>query len=751
MKSRTLFAIVVASSFASLAHSQLHPSYISSPTKPKHGKGHGGDVHIDLLKNASPLTAGGYSASQDFGDVAVVADDGLMVTEKNIPDLNGTQVRFDPAGPSSFSISHSAAAIDPSLGTPLIFGYPGTIFPGDDDTQEIQFPAGFPYFGTTYHSVWVNTDGNVTFGAPEIGSDDRDKLKHVSGPPRISAWLADWSPLNALNPAGQGTINAVAKTGPDRLVITWSGVMEYTYGGTSTFQIILYSSGSIEIRIANIAPTITYGTVGVASGNAQGPYRNTDLSQTQASVAGGAVFESFAQYTSVSDIAVAREFYANHPDKYDFLNVFTDFTTNDFIHSHWVSSQDHGIGLPMDPANGQPVFQQGYDTTSSHGSAGELEQMVMLNNIYYWPGADRLVNPPVQAYHDGANIIDMPERFGWRTTPDGQTIPQYRVFGTLPPDDGEMTRFYPHGGAFSNWIMSPMAIVAQEVEHRWGADLKFVHPTKGIGFDSYDLLGRDIQHWSYFANTASLPGQFAAPSFTGMEGNFIQDLGQLSNYIGAATNLNPGEEVFKIPEGELCDGYCPLDLYIMGLSRSSEVGPFWYVDDPASIYTNQSLDVFNPSNPLDTSYTMRGWAARGGVVFKGKRVNLTVQDIMNYEKYREGNDNPQGKRFWGPKGNLKVRYFANTGHVDPNGDSVVTLSESDRALGDEADQIDSKGKPVDVKTMAFILVVKDGSPGGHAEAVSRVDAFRQVWQGYANGPATAGKGRFDTSLNPFIY
>jgi hypothetical protein len=199
------------------------------------------------------------------------------------------------------------------------------------------------------------------------------------------------------------------------------------------------------------------------------------------------------------------------------------------------------------------------------------------------------------------------------------------------------------------------------------------------------------------------------------------------------------------------DGYCALDQYLMGLRRAGEVGTFFYADEPRSIYTGQELDPLNPSNPLDRSVTMRAWQPMGGMVFKGKRVDLTVQNIMDFEKSREGRDNPRGRRFWGDRGNLRVRYFSDTRRVDPAGDATTTLSESDRELGDEADMIDASGKPVDVKTMAFILLVESGPPSSHASALSQVDAFRRAWQAYANGPATGGRGRFDTRLDPPIY
>ncbi len=74
------------------------------------------------------------------------------------------------------------------------------------------------------------------------------------------------------------------------------------------------------------------------------------------------------------------------------------------------------------------------------------------------------------------------------------------------------------------------------------------------------------------------------------------------------------------------------------------------------------------------------------------------------------------------------------------------------ADGDEIDH-DASGTPKpDVKTMAFVLLVKQGPPNGtHASAVAQVDNFRRAWPAYANGPATGGRGRFDTNLHPAIH
>ena len=78
---------------------------------------------------------------------------------------------------------------------------------------------------------------------------------------------------------------------------------------------------------------------------------------------------------------------------------------------------------------------------NGQSSAGELEQIVFVNNIFlYSSDADKLVNPPIEPYKPSSNIIQIPEFFGGPVTLDGQVMSQIRFPGTLPPDDGEISR-----------------------------------------------------------------------------------------------------------------------------------------------------------------------------------------------------------------------------------------------------------------------------------------------------------------------
>ncbi|MGH9425764.1 MAG: hypothetical protein ACRD2L_05590, partial [Terriglobia bacterium] len=109
------------------------------------------------------LTASTRAISEDPGDVAMVVDNGLIVTERSPFDLPNTTLRFEPAAAHSYVVSRSPAGLEGEFGPALTFGFPGASAPLDDDSEEVAFPPGFPFFGTTYTSLFVSTNGEITF------------------------------------------------------------------------------------------------------------------------------------------------------------------------------------------------------------------------------------------------------------------------------------------------------------------------------------------------------------------------------------------------------------------------------------------------------------------------------------------------------------------------------------------------------------------------------------------------------------
>jgi len=186
---------------------------------------------------------------------------------------------------AGYQVAASAGTLDPDVGARLDFsGGPPLPFPEDDDTLEVALPFGFQFEGQTYSSVWVNTDGNLTFGAGDPDSAARDAARLVSGPPRVAALFVDLGP----NVAGA----MYARVAPDRLVVTWLDVPSWETGlaDQNTFQIVLHSDGVIEVNYAGVGTPNS--VVGIApGGNAGSVPPAVDLSAGTAS--GPTLYESF--------------------------------------------------------------------------------------------------------------------------------------------------------------------------------------------------------------------------------------------------------------------------------------------------------------------------------------------------------------------------------------------------------------------------------------------------------------------------
>jgi hypothetical protein len=640
-------------------------------------------------RNMARLAASGQyvadAVSVDVGDVAVIVDNGTILIPPQLAnpfDLTlPTNITFTP-GVDQFGVAFAAGVLDPGIG--------GDLGLGDDATTEVTFPAGFPFLGTTYTSIWVNSDGNITLGTGDSASSARDAARHIGGPPRVSPLFVD------LDVTSGGSITADVRT--DRVVVTWTNVPQFGIPDANTFQVVLDDSGGIEFAYGNIQASV--GVVGVAEGGDQGPFNEIDLTvDLPGTFQAGAIFEEYVPSIPIQQmdvIQLAKEFYKTHADKYDFLVMFADpvvlLDPEGAAFAFHLGIQNQTLGLGLRGTS---------DSTDAIGpNIDELESILNMNRIgLYWPDAKKLENPPIKKFRftsqvPGATLDGPPGRT--------QRSRRARRMGTLNGDFGAF-------GSYTLGLNSAMSIMGQEAGHRWLAFPAFVHPTKGLNFpalpEAFDLLGRANAHWSFFFNVTVPSGQFGGdPRASSEEGNAIVELGP--GFAGFCTG--PGQSVFLNQPNELIDGFTELDQYFMGLRTAGEVSPFWYVDEPQTL-GGSNFQFF------------AGQPAQDDVAYCGKRVDLTVADITAVD------------------GALPFPFPSN---------GVRTP-----AVGDEVDE-DASGNPqLDVKTMAFILLVEQGPPNSaaHAATINQVDIFRSTWQQYGNGPATGGRGRFDTSLNPVIH
>lgn len=160
-----------------------------------------------------------------------------------------------------------AVAGSPATADIIVNGDPNNLGLGDDDTVEIPLPFSFPFCGANYSTVWVCSNGFVTFGVAETYWVE-SVADLLAGPPRIAPLWDD------LNPTQGGSVTAMPSGGD--FVISWNNVPEYFNVGSNSFSLTLHADGTYDMDYGDISATD--GLAGRSPGNGAADYGPTDLS-----------------------------------------------------------------------------------------------------------------------------------------------------------------------------------------------------------------------------------------------------------------------------------------------------------------------------------------------------------------------------------------------------------------------------------------------------------------------------------------
>jgi len=301
-------------------------------------------------------------ATQDVGQIAVIEDDGTIVAPQNPFDLPSLTLRVNPVGlGGSYLLSQRQETIGSSFGTRVTLT--------DDDSREIAFTGGFrfPFFGTTYLSIFINSDGNLTFGQGDNASTDRSLSRFNGGSPRIGGFFADLDPT-----AGRGGVffNAL----PDRFVVTWDRVREFDGFTESSFQVTLFADGAFELVYGGVSAQS--GIAGWSGGGNLQTLGLVDLGASSGILFSGPKAERFARTTELDLPAMAAKFYQTHGDDYDQLVMFSNFPFDldgAFAFELNIKNEIRGIGLEQ------------FDFASDFGSNGRLESFLTMNELAEFP------------------------------------------------------------------------------------------------------------------------------------------------------------------------------------------------------------------------------------------------------------------------------------------------------------------------------------------------------------------------------
>jgi hypothetical protein len=302
---------------------------------------------------AAGLDAAALAPSdRDQDDVAILEDRGDLVAHRNLFDLDAAAVRLSPNASGGFDVARLSLPVEP----------PGTdLGLGADDARAVDLRFDFPFFGARYGRVFVNADGNLTFGGADVPGPS-GLAKFLSGPPRVAPFFTD------LDPSRGGTVSAQVLA--DRAVFVWSGVPGGSQINRNTFQATLYPSGVLDL---------VYGTLetreGVAGVSPGGVLEVTaaDLASARPRGSSGALAERFSETEHLDLVSVARRFLAGHPDVFEQLVIYTGRPLNPFpgtlAFEINVRNEVRGVGLDL------------FDDSAPYGSRSVLASLVYMDSI----------------------------------------------------------------------------------------------------------------------------------------------------------------------------------------------------------------------------------------------------------------------------------------------------------------------------------------------------------------------------------
>lgn len=254
------------------------------------------------------------ASDSNAGEIAVLGSGGGVVAQRNAFNLQGRSIGFVPLDRAATAYRFTTEQGNFDEGSAFA-GQPVQGL-GDDDYRAVELPFDFPFFGKLHRQAFVHSDGNLTFEEPDAASAIRSLGRMTAGPPRIAPQFADLDPSRAPDSVRISSL-------PDRVVITWWNVPEYSdfgIGPRQTIQLVLYPDGALQLTL----PVATIGDVvtGIAPGRLSAPTSIVSFVEGNASSFPGAVVERFGSSERIDTTLAAQRFYQSHEDAYDYLVFF---------------------------------------------------------------------------------------------------------------------------------------------------------------------------------------------------------------------------------------------------------------------------------------------------------------------------------------------------------------------------------------------------------------------------------------------
>ena len=272
--------------------------FIRYENVPRYGGGGSGSVTVTLRPDGEitlaygPVSGQGYLVGVSRGGAGNHADESDLagtVAYGSVGALYESYANNEP-----FDLANQTLILTPGNGPPPPAAE--TVLPlGDDDSAPVALSFGFPFFGQSYSGVYVNSDGNLTFGQGDSASAPRDTSRFLDGAPRIAALFSD------LNPAAGGVVTAQSLS--DRLIIRYKNVRLYGKSTTSSATVTLYPSGDIDLGFDAVAAG-SY-IVGISAGGAGNTGMQQDLTALEQPIGYQGGFTIYEQFASLDPFDLA--------------------------------------------------------------------------------------------------------------------------------------------------------------------------------------------------------------------------------------------------------------------------------------------------------------------------------------------------------------------------------------------------------------------------------------------------------------
>jgi hypothetical protein len=414
-----------------------------------------GSIRAESLEAAA-------SVAPRSGDIAVLNDNGALVLDSNAFDLGGVGLRFEPNAQGGYDVLRTSDEFRPELGRRLQLG--------DDATTQEALAFGFSFYGSSRDSLFVNSDGNLSFVQGDSASLERSLGRVLSGPPRAALFFADLDPTKG----GGVFLSSTASA----FTVTWCAVPDFDNTGRVTAQATLLPGGGVEMRF-DAATTLRNAVVALSPGSTTA-FAALDLSAAGASAPGGAaaVGERFSSERGLDLVGAARLFYSEFGDHYDQLVFWADTRVTEsgtFAFETTVKNEIRGIGQSI------------LDLAPEYGSAGRLASVVLMDTLTKYPS-----DPTARVNGENTTLSLAAHETGHRW---GATL-RFRDGGRS--SDAWLGRQLAHWGFFTDSDAS--VLEGNEIEDQGGG--AFRTGTPSLRYSAFDLYAMGV-----------LPESEVAPAF----------------------------------------------------------------------------------------------------------------------------------------------------------------------------------------------------------------------------------------------